>query len=444
MQNIKSVDPTIAKLIEQENERQEETLMMIPSENIASEAVQEAVGSRLGNKYAEGYPYKRYYQGQSLVDQIETIAKERAEKLFGVPHANVQPYSGSPANMAVLLGLVEPHETILGLALSSGGHLTHGAAASQSGKLFNAVNYGVTKGGFIDYDAVEELAKKHKPKLIIAGTTAYPRIINWKRFGEIATKVGAYLLTDVSHIAGLIVGGAYPSPVPYCDVVMTTTHKSLRGPRGAMILITKKGLKKDPELADKIDKAVFPGLQGGPHMNAIAGIAVALKEASSPQFKTYAKQIVNNARALAEVLDKKGHHLVSGGTDSHLILMDLRNIDILGTTAAIALEEAGIVANKNSVPFDTNPPFYPSGLRLGTPGITSRGMKEKEARLIGEWMDLVLKDLSQTKKKLKYTTENEKKKVERANLIKKTKSVAQVRAQVQALCKRFPIKKRYH
>lgn len=443
MKYLPKVDKEIANLIQKERKRQEETLMMIPSENIASSAVEEAIGSALSNKYAEGYAHKRYYQGQEIVDQIEDLVTDRAKKLFGVPHVNVQPYSGSPANLAILLALVEPGGTIMGLSLPAGGHLTHGSPSSFSGKLFNAVSYEVTKGGFIDYGAVSQLAKRKKPKLIIAGPTAYARIIDWKKFAQIAASVNAYLLADISHISGLIVGKVYPSPVPYADVIMTTTHKSLRGPRGAMIMVTTKGLKKNPELAKQIDMAVFPGLQGGPHMNTIAGIGVALKEAASSKFKTYATQIVKNAKVLAQELENYDFHLVSGGTDSHLLLIDLKNKNLLGNTAAEALETVGIVLNRNSVPFDTNPPFYPSGIRLGTPGVTSRGMKEKQMKEIATAIHETVNAVSKTKTAQGIKTDQEKKRLVRQELITKTRELKKIASRILDLCKAFPLQKTY-
>lgn len=361
---------------------------MIPSENYTSEAVMKAVGSVLMNKYAEGQAGKRYYQGNQYVDEIEWLARDRAKQLFKVAHVNVQPYSGSPANSAAEMAMLNPGDTLMGLALASGGHLTHGhPKITFSGKYFNSVQYTVGKDGWLDYGAIMKLAKKAKPKLIICGTTAYPRVLDWKKFREIADLNGAYLMADIAHIAGLVAGGVHPSPAPWADVITTTTHKTLRGPRGAMIMVTKRGLKKDPELANKIDRAVFPGLQGGPHMHTIAGIAVALKEALQPEFKTYARQIVKNAQALAKEFKKKDYQLVSGGTDNHLLLIDLRNKGINGVVAAWALEYAGIILNYNSVPFDTNPPFYPSGIRLGTPILTTRGMKEKEMIKVADWID---------------------------------------------------------
>src|SRR3990172_647066 len=389
--SISTTDTQITKLIKAEEKRQTEVLEMIPSENYTSQAVMETLGTVLTNKYSEGYPKKRYYQGNAIVDEVEILAQERAKKLFGVPHFNVQPYSGSPANTAIYFAFWEPlKDKIMGLSLASGGHLTHGAAVAISGKYFKAVPYELDKDGTLDYGAIEKLAQKEKPKIIVCGFTAYPRIIDFARFSQIADSVGAYLLADISHIAGLVAAGVHPSPVPYAHVVMTTTHKTLRGPRGAMIMVTDRGLKKDPELAEKIDKAVFPGLQGGPHDNQTAAIAVTLKEASIPAFKKYAAQIVRNSKALASALSGFGFNLSGGGSDNHLILIDLRNKNVNGAVGAIALEVAGIVVNKNSVPFDTNPPFYPSGIRLSTPAITTRGMKEAEMKKIAGWINAAI------------------------------------------------------
>ncbi len=442
MKFLKKVDPKMASLIGQEAKRQEETLMMIPSENIASYAVEEAVGSSLGNKYAEGYPGRRYYQGQAVVDDVENLVIERAKKLFGVAAANVQAHSGSPANFAVFTAVMKPGDTLMGLSLSSGGHLTHGAARNASSIYFNAVNYQVGKGGLIDYDDLAKQVKNVKPKVIVAGFTAYPRIVDWKRFGEIASSVGAYLLADMSHLAGLVAGGAYPSPAPYVHIIMTTTHKSLRGPRGALILTTHRGLKKDPDLAKKIDSAIIPGIQGGPHLNSIAGIGVALLEATKPSFKKYASQVVANAKALEQEFKKHTLEMVSGGTDSHLLLIDLRSKNILGNTAAEGLEAANIVLNRNGIPHDPNPPFYPSGLRLGTPGITSRGMGTSEMKTIARLLHETLERLSASKKKLGITTEEEKKKANRQKIIEAA-SLGDIKKQILDLCHRFPIKKVY-
>lgn len=383
---IKKKDSLLAKLILEEKKRQLQTLTLIPSENYTSNAVREALASWLTHKYAEGYPGKRYYQGNEIIDKIENLAIQRAKKLFDIPFANVQPYSGSLANMAVCFALTKPGETIMGMDFRAGGHLTHGAAVNFSGKFFKVVSYGVGKDGWLDYQEIEELAKKYKPKIIWCGATAYPRIFNWKKMGEIGQKVGAWVAADIAHYAGLIVGGVYPSPVSWTDVITTTTHKTLRGPRGAMILVTKRGIKKDKDLPAKINHWVFPGLQGGPHMNNIAGIAVSLKEAMRLDFKKYAIQIVKNAQVLAEELKNYGFELVTGGTDNHLILIDLRRQKIEGKEVAIWLEEAGVVVNVNSIPNDSAPPLRPSGIRLGTPAVTTLGMKEKEMKKIAEFI----------------------------------------------------------
>jgi len=406
-------DPQIAKLIDLEAERQKTSLEMIPSENHSSSAVREALGSILTDKYAEGYPGKRYYAGLKYYDILEDLCRERAKKLFGVPYANVQPYSGSPANAAVYMAVCEPKDTIMGMSLPMGGHLTHGWKVNFSAKFFNSVQYGVyEKTGLLNYEEMEKLAKENKPKLIWVGATAYPRIFDWKRLGEIADSVNAYLAADIAHIAGLVAGGVHPSPVPYVHIITTTTHKTLRGPRGGMILVTEKGIKKDPDLSKKIDKAIFPGFQGGPHMHQIAAIAVCLKEASTPAFKNYAKQIVKNAKALADELKKYGFNLVSGGTDNHLILIDLRNKNITGPEAQDLLEAAGITINKNSIPYDPAPPFKPSGIRMGTPAITTRGMKEKEMKKIAGWINEVVSN---------------------------PKSVKKVRQEIEKFCKKYPL-----
>jgi glycine hydroxymethyltransferase len=382
----------VLELVKKEEKRQKETLMMIPSENYTYPEVRRAVGSWLMHKYAEGYPGKRYYQGMEFVDQIEQLAIERAKKLFDVPHANVQPYSGSPANAAVYFALLQPGDTIMGLSLSHGGHLTHGhPKITFSGKYFKTVQYSlIEKPPYFDFRKIGELARQYKPRIIVVGTTAFPRTLPWKEFAGIAEEIGAYLLADISHIAGLVVGGAHPSPVPYAHVVTTTTHKTLRGPRGAMILVTQKGVKKDADLPKRIDRAVFPGLQGGPHLHTIAGIGITLKKAAEPDFKRYADQVVKNARVLAEELKKKDFRLVTGGTDNHLMVLDLRPQGVDGRTAALALEKAGIVVNANTIPNDPNPPFKPSGIRLGTPAVTARGMGEKQMGQIAEWIDRVI------------------------------------------------------
>jgi glycine hydroxymethyltransferase len=378
---LSAVDPEIAALIEKEEERQRQKIRMIPSENYASRAVLEACGSVLQNKYSEGYAGKRYYEGQQYIDQVELLAIERAKRLFGVDHANVQPYSGSPANLAVYLAFLKPGETVMGLGLPAGGHLTHGWNVSITGKYFRSVAYGVRKDtGRIDLDEVRELARKEKPRLLFCGGTAVPRIIDFAGFAAIAKEVGAVLVADIAHIAGLVAGGAHPSPVPHADVISTTTHKTLRGPRGGMLMCKA-------EHASALDKAVFPGLQGGPHNQTTAGIAVALKEASSDAFKAYAHAIVANARALAAALVERGYDLVSGGTDNHLLLIDLTNKGIAGKPAARALDRAGIVVNYNTVPFDPRKPFDPSGIRLGTPAITSRGLGTGEMQALAGFID---------------------------------------------------------
>jgi glycine hydroxymethyltransferase len=380
---LKQVDPEVADLLAREERREFEKIRLIPSENYVSRAVLEATGSVFTNKYSEGYAGKRYYEGQQLVDPLELLAIERAKKLFGADHANVQPYSGSPANLAVYFALLKPGETVMGMALPHGGHLTHGWSVSITGSFFRSVQYGVNiETGRIDYDQVRELAIKERPKLLIAGATAYPRIIDFEAMRRIADEAGATLLVDMAHISGLVAGGAHPSPVPHAQVVSTTTHKTLRGPRGAMLLCKA-------DLAKAIDKAVFPGLQGGPHNHTTAGIAVALREAATPGFRDYAHQIVGNARALAEALAGCGFKLISGGTDNHLILMDVTPRGMTGKAYARALDRAGLECNYNTIPGDPRKPFDPSGLRLGTPSVTTRGMKEPEMAKIAAWFSRV-------------------------------------------------------
>jgi glycine hydroxymethyltransferase len=388
---LQKTDKQLHKILKQEEKRQKTTLQMIPSENATSEAVREAVGSVFCNKYAEGYPKRRYYQGNANSDEIELLAIERAKTLFGVEHVNVQLYSGAPANMAVYYALLDQGECIMGMALNFGGHLSHGhPQVTYSGRNYASIQYTTDKKGFINYKEIEDLAKKYQPKLIISGSTAYPRIIDFKRIGQIADKVGAYHVADISHIAGLVASGEHPSPVRYADVITTTTHKTLRGPRGAMIMVTKKGLRKDPELAEKIDKAVFPGLQGGPHMNTIAGIAVCLKEAQSAKFIKYTKQIIKNTKALAKALVKYKFDLITGGSDNHLLLVNLENKKIDGWCAAWALEAAGIIVNRNTVPYEKKSAYYPSGIRLGTPFITTMGLKQKDMLKVAKWINEVV------------------------------------------------------
>ncbi len=381
---LRSADPDIARLVDAEERRQDEVVRLIASENYVSQAVLDATGSALTNKYSEGYPGKRYYQGQEYIDQVEQIAIDRAKALFGVEHANVQPYSGSPANLAIYLALCEPGDTVMGMALPMGGHLTHGWSVSVTGKWFRPVQYEVRREtGRVHMEDVRDLALKERPKIIFCGGTAIPRTIDFPAFAEIAREVGAVLVADIAHIAGLVAGGAHPSPVGHAEIISTTTHKTLRGPRGAMLMSTE-------EHARALDRAVFPGLQGGPHDHTTAGIAVALKEAATEDFRAYAHQIVANAKALAEALVERGFDLVTGGTDNHLILVDLTSKEVPGKTAAQALERGGIVLNYNAVPFDPRKPFDPSGIRLGTPSVTSRGMREDDMRQVAAWMDAII------------------------------------------------------
>lgn len=387
--SLKQKDPEIYNLIQAERKRLIEVLELIPSENYGSDEVWEALGSILNIKYAEGYPGKRYYEGNVVVDEVEELAIERTKEAFDLPidwSVNVQPYSGSPANLEVYSALLEPGQTIMAMDLAHGGHLTHGSPVNMTGKMYHFVHYGVAeKTGRLDYMEILKLADKIKPKMIVCGGTAVPREIDFRKFKEIADKVNAISLADISHIAGLIVGGAHPSPIPFFDVVTTTTHKTLRGPRAAVIMCKDK-------YASAINKAVFPGMQGGPHINAIASVAVAMREAKSKAFAKYAEQVVKNSRALAEALIGFGFKLVSGGTDNHLILIDLSNKNVSGAEAAKLLDTAGIVANKNMIPFDKRKPMDPSGLRIGTPAVTSRGMKEKEMQKIASWMAAVITD----------------------------------------------------
>ena len=387
----------IFSLIEQEEQRQREMIGLIPSENHASPAVRRAAASTLSSKYSEGYPHRRYYEGNQIIDEIELEAINRLKKLFKVPHVNVQPYSGSPANSAIYFALMEPGETLMGLKLASGGHLTHGhPKVTFSGRFYNSVQYGLNDKARIDFEQVEKLALKHRPKVIVAGNTAYPFELNFKKFSEIADKVGAYLVADISHVTGLVISGDHLSPFPYANVVMSTTHKTFRGPRGAMIIVTNRGVAKDKDLPGKIDKAVFPGLQGGPHNETIAGIAIAAQEASSEQFQEYGHQIRKNTDALVVILKERGLKLVGDDSETHLMLLDLTEIGFgLGTQLAFALDVAGIYANKNTIPDESCSPFYPSGLRIGTPLVTTRGMKAVEMRKIGNWIADVVEIVAQ-------------------------------------------------
>ena len=413
---LATADPEVEAIIRAENRRQHNKIRLIPSENYASRAVLEATGSILTNKYSEGYAGARYYEGQREIDKIETLCVERAKEVFGAEHVNVQPYSGSPANQAVYVALCQPGDTVMGLALAHGGHLTHGDKVSISGMHYQAVQYGVRKDtGEIDFDEVEALAKEHKPKLLFCGGTAYPRVVDFARFAEIGHAVGAIVVADIAHIAGLVATGVHLSPVPHVDVVTTTTHKSLRGPRGGMVMCRA-------QYAEALDKAVFPGLQGGPHNGTTAAIAVALKEAMSEEFKAYSQQVVDNARVLGEELSARGFALSSGGTDNHLILIDMTDKGVTGFQMAKALDPSGIVCNFNRVPFDPRPARKPSGIRIGTPAITSRGFGTEEMKQLAGWMDRIAqvradKELELDDRKAAY---------------------AEVAAEVRALCDRFP------
>lgn len=437
--NLKKVDPEIFKAIKSELKRQRTSLEMIPSENFASVNVIMTLGTVLNNKYSEGYSRKRYYGGNEFIDDVEDLAVERAKAIFKVPHVNVQPYSGSPANFAVYAALCKPGDTIMGLNLTDGGHLTHGWKTSATGEFFNSVPYHVKADGYIDIEEARKLAMENKPKLIWIGATAYTRELPFKEFAQIAQECGAYLVADISHIAGLVVGNVHTSPVEYVDVVTTTTHKTLRGPRGAIIMVTEKGLRKDPELASKIDKSVFPGLQGGPHDNVTAAMAVAFLEAATPEFASYAAQIVKNSRALADSLMKNGLKLVTNGTDNHMILIDLTPFgNGKGVFAQEALNAAGIVVNKNTIPKEPASPFYPSGIRLGTPAITTRGMREEQMQEIGK----IIADVIKESKDFKLPEEKE----ERIAYLKKFKKqlksnqkIKESRQKVLEICGAFPL-----
>ena len=403
---LNEYDPAIGNAMTDELKRQRRNLELIASENIVSPAVMAAMGSLLTNKYAEGYPGKRYYGGCQCVDVVETLAIERAKKLFGCEYANVQPHSGAQANLAVFFALVNPGDTVMGMSLDCGGHLSHGSPVNISGKYFNIVPYGVTADGFIDYDEVLRIAKECKPKMIVAGASAYPRIIDFAKLREIADAVGAYLMVDMAHIAGLVAAGVHPNPVPYCEFVTTTTHKTLRGPRGGLILCRE-------EFAKQIDKAIFPGTQGGPLMHVIAAKAVCFGEALKPEFKEYGKKIVSNCKALADGLLKRGNKLVSGGTDNHVLLMDLRDTDVTGKELEARLDDCYITVNKNTIPGEPRSPFVTSGVRIGTAAVTTRGLNEEDMDKIAEYITLVLNDYENSKEK--------------------------VRAGVEEICKKYPL-----
>lgn len=434
------------ELIKAEGKRQAETLQMIPSENYASAAVRAAMGSVFGNKYAEGYPGKRYYQGNKVVDELERLCQDRAKKLFNVPHVNVQPLSGAPANLAILKALTGLGDIQLSQHLYTGGHLSMGWQASITGEYRRAVHYHLDKNGEVDWKELEELAQKHRPKIIWSGGTGYTRIFNWAKYAQIADQIGAYLVADISHIGGLVAGGAHPSPVPYAHVVMTTTHKTMRGPRGAIIIVTKKGLEKDPDLDKKIDVAVFPGIQGGPHMENVAALAVALGEASTQAFKKYVAQIVKNAQILADELLAVGYQLIGGGTQNHMIWIDLTNMGLDGWTAAWALEFAGIIANRQTVPGDTRSPYYPSGLRLGTPAVSTRGMKEGEMKIIASCIDASMHHTQSRVESLEFrdigSSDKNKDQAARKRFKKemaRDKTLLKIATEVKSLCRKFPL-----
>ncbi len=409
MKFLEKTDPIVASAIRKELKRQQSVLEMIPSENIVSEAVLAAMGSVFTNKYSEGYPGKRYYGGNEHADEVESLAIQRAKQLFGAEHVNVQPYSGSPANTAVYFALLNFGDKVMGMSLAEGGHLTHGHAVNFSGKAYNFIQYGVDKKTeMLDYSSIRKKALEEKPKMIVSGATAYPRQVDFKQFAEIAEEIDAISMADISHIAGLVVGRAHPSPFPFTDVVTTTTHKTLRGPRSAIIMCKEK-------FASQIDKAVFPGLQGGPHDHTTAAKAVAFGEALAPEFQSYARQIVKNAKTLADELLARGFRLVTNGTDNHLILVDLTNKNVTGKQAELALDKAGITVNKNAIPFDTRKPFDPSGIRIGTPSLTTRGMKESEMRHVGNLIEKAIQNWESNEKLL------------------------EVKKEVKGLCLQFPI-----
>jgi len=442
MPKLKKQDSQIAKLIDLETERQRTSLQMIPSENHCSPAVREALGSILTDKYAEGYPGKRYYGGNHIIDMVENLCIERAKKAFKVPFANVQPYSGSPANFAVYLATCEPGDAIMGHNLPDGGHISHGWKVNITSKIYKSIPYHAKKDGFLDLEEIRRLALQNKPKLMWCGATAYVREFPFEEFAKIADEVGAYFVADIAHISGLVIAGAHKSPVSFAHIVTTTTHKTLRGPRGGLIMVTEKGLKKDPELGEKINRAIFPGgVQGGPHEHQIAAIAVALGETLKPQFKKYGKQIVKNAKVLAKELMQNDVRLVSNGTDNHMMLIDLTDV---GPGRGVFLQEimdlAGITVNKNTIPADPSSPFYPSGVRLGVPAITTRGMKEKEMKIIGGWIAQLVKEI----KKYQLPPGKEERIIYLKNFkneIKNNEAAKKIRGDVLKMCKKFPLPK---
>ncbi len=437
---LKSTDSQIYQLVKKEEKRQKYGLEMIPSENYTSEAVMQVMGSILTNKYSEGYPRKRYYGGNEYIDQVESLAQERAKKLFGVPHTNVQPYSGSPANFAVYVGICKPGDTIMGLNLTDGGHLTHGWKSSVTSLFYKSVPYHVKADGRVDMDEVRRLAKEHKPKLIWAGATCYPFKYEYEEYGEIADSVGAYFAADIAHVAGLIVAGVHPSPTKYAHIITSTTHKTLRGPRGGIIMVTQKGLDKDPELGNKIDAALFPGMQGGPHDHQTGAIAVALGEALRPSFKRYGQQVVKNSYALAEALKENGFKLVGNGSENHLSLIDLTPIfgPGGGYFVEFALGVAGITVNKQTVPNEPMSPFFPSGIRIGSPALTTRGMKEIHMKKIAKWIKPAVDEVKN------YRMPQDKE--GRSEFLKefkvktaKNKALVKVSREIEAFCSKFPV-----
>ncbi|MEM2981314.1 MAG: serine hydroxymethyltransferase [Thermoproteota archaeon] len=439
LEDLMKADEEVGRLILRELQRQRETLDLIPSENFAPVPVLSALSSVFTNKYSEGYPGRRYYGGNEVVDEVEKLAIERAKNVFNVPYVNVQPYSGTPANLAVYLSTCEAGDTIMGLDLREGGHLSHGWGVSLSGIFYRSVPYHVKEDGLIDIDGAWKLAREHKPKLIWCGYSAYVRAFPFKEFGEIADEVGAYMAADIAHIAGLVAAGVHPSPSQHAHIITTTTHKTLRGPRAAMIMVTEKGLSKDEDLPEKIDKAVFPGLQGGPHENNIAAIAVTLKLVQEPGFKTYAEQVVRNARALGKTLIEHGLKLVTGGTDTHMVLIDLSDNGLgKGVLVQEALELCGIIVNKNTVPGEKSSPFYPSGVRAGTPAVTSRGMKEAEMKEIGE----ILVKITRETLKFELPSKNRQEYIREFKAkMRENRVVIECREKVRTLCERFPLYK---
>ena len=437
--SLRDRDPDVFRILDAERRRQREGVELIPSENYVSEAVLEAMGTIFTNKYSEGYPGRRYYGGNEYVDDVERLAQDRAKQLFGVPHANVQPYSGSPANLAVYVATCRPGDPIMGQNLPDGGHLTHGWKVSVTGTYYRSFPYHVKPDGYIDFDDVWRLAREHRPRLIWCGATAYVREFPFEKFAEVADEVGAFFAADIAHVAGLVVAGAHKSPVPYAHIVTTTTHKTLRGPRGAMILVTQKGLDKDPELAERIDRAIFPGLQGGPHDHTTAAIAVALGEAAKPEFKAYGRQIVTNAKALADALLRHGFRVVTGGTDNHMVLLDLTpGGPGRGVFLQEALDRVGITVNKNTIPGEPSSAFYPSGIRLGAPAATTRGMREGEMDQIAGWIAAVAEEVEEFR--LPDGREERAGELRRfRKVIQESARLATMRDEVRAFCLKFPV-----